>query len=100
MAEDLPRLLTFSLEQPAVSAVIDDARRTVIVTVPAYTSLNGLVANFRTSTDKVLVNGQPQFSGQSALDYQLAQEFELRGAQGSSYYQVQVREASRLTGND
>lgn len=97
VAEDLPRLLTFSLEQPAVSAVIDDARRTVIVTVPAYTSLNGLVANFRASTDKVLVNGQPQFSGQSALDYQLAQEFELRSAQGSSYYQVQVREASRLT---
>jgi len=97
VAADAPRLQAFSLIQPAVNAVINEAQRTVTLTVPAYTPLNGLVASFQATTGNVLVNGQPQYSGQSALDYQLPQEFELRSAQGSSYYQVQVLEASRLT---
>jgi len=59
----------FSFASPPATGVINEAARTIALTVPSGTSLTALVASFHTTGASVAVAGTPQVSGVTANNF-------------------------------
>lgn len=59
----------FTIDGTNSSGIIDQTKLTIDVTVPYGTTLNPLVAHYKTNSDSISVNGAIQTSGSTALDF-------------------------------
>ena len=91
-------MLSFSFTQPPAPGEIDQRAGTILVPVPAGTTVTALAAAFTTTGEKVTVDGAPQVSGISVNDFASPVVYVVHARDGSSAsYVVTVSPAEPLS---